>query len=183
MKKIKKRSRKKSKLPKIGRIITFRPREPRGRYTNEKIWTSYNVEAIAHDPKLQHIVRRYTHALVGFQGPRPIRARIELSYPLTKQIPEKLKIREFTVRREGDLLICAAKMYRKIYAADKRAGGESSTARDQRLDREKRPLPMLLNRSAGPYIWGHDIGDLYFETMSVRWLTPDSCVVMFGVGS
>lgn len=119
-----------------------------------------------------------------------VMVEIELNYPFTKKVPHKLRVQKFRVPRPGmtpagDLMVRAAEMYAAIYAADERLGGESAAKRDLRLAKAKKALPLPLNRGFGPYIWGHDIGDLVFERVRVRWLNDKrtACKVAFDIGS
>jgi hypothetical protein len=70
-----------------------------------------------------------------------------------------------------DILLLGSVDYKTIYALEDAASGKTGH------------IPGMLNRqtSAGPYgIWGHDISDLYFESVDVNY---GSRIVEFGIGS
>jgi hypothetical protein len=87
--------------------------------------------------------------------PVPISGVVKIDYPLTN--PDYLEIEN--ERTFGGILWEIAKRYKEIYA------GEDKTATEI-----KSPHPQLVNRgkSNGNYgIWGHDLGDLYFERLQI----------------
>jgi hypothetical protein len=109
----------------------------------------------------------------------PIEATIEIDAYLTDQVPNKFRKRTVMITRPGEALAQAALMYKKLYAADAKLGG--LTAEETTKRHPGRAFP--LNRGFGPYIWGHDIGDLVFEGMIVRWTGPRKCSIKFHIGS
>jgi len=113
----------------------------------------------------------------------PVQATITIDAYLTHQVPATLHTRTFTVRSFGEVLVHAAQMYARVYREDEKLGGESVQQRDARLRRQKKPAPLLRNRGFGPYIWGHDIGDLVFELAHIRWDGNRKCTVKFSIGS
>jgi hypothetical protein len=179
----------------------------RERYRTELHMPELSVEKIATDRSFQNVVRRF--AWVGslggwnlkntYRGSRrtplspPARATIEISSYLTKEVPERMRRSVITMRREGDAVVQAARMYLRVYRANQKLGGSRAvvTASDLRRrvasrrrasKRDKRPR-VLLNRGFEHYVWGHDLSDLVFESMRVRWTGPRKCHVTFGIGS
>lgn len=70
-----------------------------------------------------------------------------------------------------DILVLGRKHYEAIYETEKSADGETGN------------IPGMLNRASshGPYgIWGHHIGDLYFERVTINVLQK---TITFGIGS
>jgi|GEM_PF-3354696 len=107
----------------------------------------------------------------------PVRVVIRLTYPLTS--PQE---RVVTIDRKypGAIFGLAHDFYRDLYAQDEADGG--------------RPGPSkggpLLNRGFGPLVWGHDLGDLAFESCQYRAYDKARAkqlgaegVFTFGIGS
>jgi len=70
-----------------------------------------------------------------------------------------------------DLLLLAQADYKEIYRREDEECGPTGN------------IPGMLNRASsdGPFgIWGHDISDLYFESVEVD---EERCIVNFGIGS
>jgi hypothetical protein len=90
-------------------------------------------------------------------------------YPLSTKAVFKRKLKSKTSGR--NILRYAAKDYKKIYDIEDGKVGNPGN------------IPGMLNRASsnGPFgIWGHDIGDLYFEGI---YIDLDKKVITFGMGS
>lgn len=181
------------KLMNSDRVILLRRLDPSARKKRSPILDNLNfvfsVERLARDEGSKRAVRELTVASLDWPYPSPARGRgsprrpvvveveVRLMSYLTKAVPERLRTRTFKARSVGDVLVRAAEMYDRIYREDERLGGEDTTKRDARLRRQKKPRPLLINRDEGPYIWGHDIGDLVFEQLCLRWTGDRSCKI------
>ena len=158
-----------------------------------RLWTTLNVGRIAASKVAQAFVKEEVNALVtawprgvnrlGRRRDLPVSAKIHIDAYLTRDVPKRLRERVFKVTSVGDMLVKAALMYKKVYEADEKRGGESTTQRDARMKRAGKPRPALRNRGFGPYIWGHDISDLVFEYICIKWTGDKSCNVEVGIGS
>lgn len=91
------------------------------------------------------------------------------TYPLSREAKFKhtldpsINLIQLLLRAKGD--------YEMIYALEENAAGNPGH------------IPGMLNRQAsdGPYgIWGHDLSDLYFESVEVD---TKKMIVSFGIGS
>ena len=91
---------------------------------------------------------------------RDIKVRIVLTYPLFEP---RARVVSLDLARVGEVFGLAADFYRDLYAEDARRGGGKHVY----------DLPFtqsaLVNRAAGPLVWGHDLEDLVFE--GIKW-TP-----------
>lgn len=167
--------------------FSLRPRKQQTLFRDERIWFPLDVASLATSAAMQQVVREfacsYAFSPCRRGTARRIQAEITISSYLQKMVPKRFRVRRCIISSEGDALVEAAKMYARVYAEDEKRGGETTDQRDERLAKEGQPRPMLRNRDSGPYIWGHDIGDLTFETMTVRWTGKNRCKISFGIGS
>jgi len=83
----------------------------------------------------------------------PVKVRIVLNYPLSSVMSKTVTIDR---RYPGEIFALAHDFYRQIYKWDEKSGGKAGP-----MNAGKGPL---MNRGKGPLVWGHDIGDLVFET-------------------
>lgn len=171
----------------------------------------FSVEALARDVMLRESVKKYLYS-VGesskwprkrrsrtysrgadwrLHANRPVRGTIEIDAYLTNAVPQRLRKRTFTIRTEGEALCAGADMYLKVYGENAKLGGEAvdpdvdKRLRLRRAAMKKRGKKggVLVNRGFEPYIWGHDIGDLVFERIHIKWTGPRTCTIRFGIGS
>lgn len=174
------------------------------------LWLSLSVEGIATDPDFRRAVRRLSYSGARWEGasvqrrrprrrgaPRdfrdrnkPVEATIEIDAYLTEKVPEGLRKRTFKIRSEGDALVRAADMYRRVFEENERLGGEPALANNEdvrkrvtKRSRRAKKRVFLVNRGFEPYVWGHDMSDLVFETIQIKWKDPKHCHVTFGIGS
>ncbi len=89
--------------------------------------------------------------------PAPVKVLITLTYPLNET---RTKLVTIDRRYPGAVFALAHDFYRELYAEDEARGGEAGPMNDG-----KGPL---LNRGKGPLVWGHDLGDLVFESCEYR---------------
>jgi len=82
----------------------------------------------------------------------PVNVVIALNYPLSSRQEKFVTIDR---RYPGAVFGLAHDFYRELYAQDEKDGGEAGPSGG------KGPL---LNRGCGPLVWGHDLGDLVFES-------------------
>lgn len=108
----------------------------------------------------------------------PVDVYVSLSYPLTDDVPEDVRDRNFQARTVLDVCREVRSMYEAIYAEDERRGGLTAEQ-----TREADPSWPLLNRKEGPWIWGHDIGDLAIEFLEFEWKSPTHVHANIFVGS
>lgn len=104
---------------------------------------------------------------------KPLLLRID--YPLQKPCE---RVFEVDLHRVGEVLGYAYDVYAEIYNADDAARGGEPAPR----------VPGMLNREAGQYVWGHDMGDLAFEAITFKRADPDDtdlylAEIEFWVGS
>ncbi len=118
----------------------------------------------------------------------PVTAHIRISAYLQDTVPEALRVKTVEVRSEGEIYVESARMFAAVYAEDHRLGGDEPdpsqdviTARVEA--REKAGKMPLVNRGKGPYIWGHDFGDLVFEGIDLVWNEDGSVDAECWVGS
>ena len=134
-------------------------------------------------------IDRSVGGYLGAKRFRYVLATIKIDYPLTDATPKRLRERTFKVKSEAECMWAAASMYDRLYKENERAGGEAANSkvalarRMRRRRRGPRKYRLFENRGRNPYVWGHDLSDLVFETMRVRFSTPTKCVVTFGIGS
>lgn len=83
----------------------------------------------------------------------PVKVRIALNYPLSET---RTKIVVIDRRYPGEIFALTHDFYRELYAEDEKSGGEAGP-----MNGGQGPL---LNRGRGPLVWGHDLGDLCFES-------------------
>lgn len=101
---------------------------------------------------------------------KPVTATIIIDSYLTADVPESLRRRTYKIRGPGDALVRAADMYRRVYEENARLGGEPVYPDiDKRMRKRRRKGSSLINRGFEPYIWGHDLGDLVFEGIEIKW--------------
>ena len=96
--------------------------------------------------------------LVSYLNIPPGKMKLTLTYPLGTPASMDFKVDDSTT--VGDVLWIAAKFYEKVY--DEEDSWDTPSSPDERTG--------LLNRerTSGPYgIWGHDIGDLWFEGIRI----------------
>jgi hypothetical protein len=93
--------------------------------------------------------------------PAPVKVIITLTYPLAK--PQQ-KVVAIDRRYPGAIFGLAHDFYRELYAQDERDGGKAGPMGGGRGP--------LLNRGCGPLVWGHDLGDLVFESCEYRAFDP-----------
>lgn len=91
--------------------------------------------------------------------PAPVKVVILLNYPLTA--PQR-KVVIIDRKYPGAIFGLTHDFYRELYAADEETGGKAGPANGG---------PML-NRGFGPLVWGHDLGDLGFESCRYRKFSP-----------
>ncbi len=138
--------------------------------------------------------RRHRMGTAYHRPPKRVKATIQIDAYLTRDVPARLSTKTCTISSEGEALVKAADMYAKIYREDQRLGGgpafPTAAALRVRMTRRRRRAkqkgykgPILRNRGFGPYIWGHDLGDLVFERMYVKWLSRSRCEITFSIGS
>lgn len=199
----KKRAKKKTGVRKlihrVGNTVGFAP-DPTD---TSPIWLSINVSDLAFDAALADVVSRlvYSH----YRWPRKksrtperlvrdfrkrsnqVKATIEIDAYLTAEVPEKLRKKTLTIRSEGEALVAAAKMYLKVYQANEKLGGEKAFKPNisKRMAKRRKQGIHLVNRGSEPYVWGHDIEDLVFEEIYIRWLDKKKtkAYIKFGIGS
>jgi hypothetical protein len=100
----------------------------------------------------------------------PISGSIYLTYPLSVNV--KIDVKE--VETIGSLLWQIAKIYEQIYQE------EETSTKDLILNDDDRGTVYNRNKTNGKYgIWGHDIGDLYFERIFIY----DNEIIGIGIGS
>lgn len=169
------------------------------------MWIDLSVESLATDKALRSAVAKHLISFVDWPqqppprsagplrrgclwNPRkrlPVTATVVIDAYLTSSVPKKLRERTFTLRHEGEALVKAADMYRRVYEENEKLGGERM--RNPDVKKRARQQGGLVNRGFEPYVWGHDIGDLVFEAIFVRWLKTKSgkwsCRITFGIGS
>jgi len=113
--------------------------------------------------------------------PAPVKVVITLTYPLSEK---RSKVVTIDRRYPGEIFALTNDFYRELYAEDERAGGKAGP-----MNGGAGPL---LNRGRGPLIWGHDLGDLVFESCKYRafdeatkkkLLTKAEGEFTFGIGS
>jgi len=204
-KKPKKKKKKRKAIKKRMRKITRAVADPSG---PSPVWLSFSVAQIATDDEFAAVISRsvYSH----FRWPRkktarrsplrrhcpqrdyrkrqlPVRATIEIDAYLTGNVPEKMRKKTVTIRSEGAALVAAAKMYLKIYEMNETLGGDRAVAPDldKRMRERKKRGVHIINRGSEPYIWGHDIEDLVFEQIVIKWLDKEkkTAHISFGIGS
>lgn len=108
----------------------------------------------------------------------PVDVYVCLDYPLQDAVPESARESNFKARTVKDVCLEVRRLYEAIYAEDVRLGGV--TAEEHR---EKNPDYPLLNRPFGPWVWGHDIGDLAIEFIEFEWISPTHCHANLFIGS
>lgn len=87
--------------------------------------------------------------------PAPVKVVILLNYPLTA--PQR-KVVTIDRRYPGAIFGLCHDFYQELYVRDEQRGGKAGPANGG---------PML-NRGFGPLVWGHDLGDLGFESCRYR---------------
>lgn len=109
--------------------------------------------------------------------PAPVKVVILLNYPLTS--PQR-KVVVIDRKYPGAIFGLTHDFYRELYSADEETGGKAGPANGG---------PML-NRGFGPLVWGHDLGDLGFESCRYRKFSPADAKkygaegeFSFGIGS
>lgn len=107
----------------------------------------------------------------------PVKVVIRLDYPLRS--PQS-KVVTIDRKYPGEIFALTHDFYRELYAHDVKRGGKEGPANGG---------PML-NRGFGPMVWGHDMGDLAFESCRYRKFSPADAkkhgaegVFTFGIGS
>jgi hypothetical protein len=171
---------------------------------HEDISCFLSVEELATDRRIQKFVIDNAYSRGFYTRPEKMRqkrngvitATVCIDAYLTQKVPPRLKTKTIRMKRPrpGQALVAAAEMYRKLYELDEELGGEPATTKRALAARQRRIAAarkkpgnkrrtFLVNRGFGPLIWGHDIGDLVFETMQVEWTAPSACRVTFGIGS
>ena len=111
--------------------------------------------------------------------PAPVKVVVRLDYPLSE--PQE-KVVSIDRRYPGEVFALAHDFYRELYAQDEADGGKPGPMNGGRGP--------LLNRGRGPLVWGHDLGDLVFESCQYRRLPAKESerigaegVFTFGIGS
>lgn len=176
-----------------------------------EIWIPIHVEDVARDKAVRSVVQRRLYdwhdwPLVKrdkrepFWKTRPkrwkpfdvrerhrtVEATIIVDSYLTSDVPEAMRRRVYKVRGPGDCLVRAADMYLRIYRENAKLGGEAVYPDlDKRMTKRRRQKIGLINRGFEPYVWGHDLEDLVFEGLLVKWTSDDrtTCEVRFMIGS
>lgn len=172
-----------------------------------EFWLFVHVADVATNRHTQDVVQRLLvgrdfwprrHRRRGLDSPRPrildyrafnrpVNAIIQIADYLTDDVPEKLRKQRHTVRGEGEAVVIAAKMYLAVYKANAKLGGERAVNPDikKRMAARRRMGVHLINRGFEPYVWGHDIEDLVFERVYVKWLDEKQTKahITFGIGS
>lgn len=119
----------------------------------------------------------------------PVEVYVELTYPLTDAVPEEVRTRNFQATTVGDVCREIRSMYEAIYAEDERQGGpgagevENAHPEHAHIEALREQGFKIMNRKAGPWVWGHDIEDLVVEILDVEWLRPDHAHIEVFVGS
>jgi len=108
----------------------------------------------------------------SFQGEGPVDVYVDLTYPFTEAVPEDVRTRNFQANTIEDVCREVRSIYEGIYAEDERLGGPV-----------KNPNSPLINRGLGPWVWGHDIGDLVIEIIDWNWVNPDHVHADIMIGS
>lgn len=88
----------------------------------------------------------------------PIQVRIILVYPVQDFWEASVKV---PANRLGEVFAIAHDMYRHIYDLD-----DAHWRSEGHQDDVPRMSATIMNRAHGKYIWGHDIGDLVFESIT-----------------
>jgi len=89
-----------------------------------------------------------------------VKVVITLTYPLTER---QQKVVSIDRKYPGEIFALAHDFYRELYAQDEKDGGKPGPSGNG-----KNGKPVFLNRSFGPVVWGHDLGDLAFESCQYR---------------
>lgn len=87
----------------------------------------------------------------------PVHVFITLNYPLSEARSKLVKIDR---RYPGEIFALTHDFYRELYAEDEEGGGKAGPMNGGRGP--------ILNRGRGPLVWGHDLGDLVFESCRYR---------------
>lgn len=178
---------------------------------NGRLWLPLRVQALATDRALRAAVRRHLFASVDWPrtpasekraraflwklgGPErlPVTATIKIDDYLTDKVPRHLTEKTVEIRSEGEALCVAAAMYLRVYRENERRGDEPAIMTEADMRRRlvrrrkaaRRRRSFLVNRGCDqPLVWGHDLCDLEFELMHIRWTGKQTCVVTFSIGS
>lgn len=177
-----------------------------------EMWLDLSVQAIATDRHLREAIKRYLRTWQPWEGPRmrrasfavgktsvaralnkPVRATIKIEAYLTSNVPKRLRERVYTIRSEGEAVARAAEMYLRVYQENERLGGEPAIVTEadirkriaRRRRRARKSAYVLVNRfdRSNEYVWGHDLCDLVFEQIHIKWTGKRACEITFGIGS
>lgn len=113
---------------------------------------------------------------VGGSGPAHV--RMVLDYPLTDAVPIEVREVVFEASSAGDIARKLREMYLHIYEEDAKMGGLTA-----KQTQEADPTWRLMNRKSGPWIWGHDLEDLWLEGLIFEWRDSAHCQVYPMIGS
>lgn len=113
-----------------------------------------------------------------FPGEGPVDVRIVLNYPFTESVPQEFRERVVTATTPLDVCLAVRSMYEAVYAEDAKRGG-LTVAQTRELD----PTWALYNRKTGPWIYGHDIGDLVIHALQFDWKSAQRADVSLFIGS
>lgn len=105
---------------------------------------------------------------------KPLTGNVYLTYPLSKTVEVKVK----NIRTIGSLLWKVAKAYQRIYKQEEASANVKTIPADERVG--------LINRNEtdGNYgIWGHDLCDLWFESVGIYEDNKGNIIIRLSIGS
>jgi hypothetical protein len=127
---------------------------PRGSSTPEGL-----DETFMREQKFRHpsAIRHQRKVVPG----KTIKVRIVLDYPLREK---QERVVEVSTKRFGEIFGIAHDMYRDVYKRDAAAWKKKGHKAPPIIGKTKGGVT-LLNRRESALVWGHDMGDLAFESM------------------
>lgn len=113
------------------------------------------------------------------EEPPVMKVNVRITYPLHQP-----KERDFDIKlsRIGDVFGFAYDLYREVYDTEDAMREKGTPA--PRVG-ERGGHPKCMNRASGPLVWGHDMGDLIFESLHFAPSDKEGHLgfVEFGIGS
>jgi hypothetical protein len=149
-----------------GVVIRTKPTKRGGRGTIKRIPAAHpvmggdQIERRKLDPgyyrRIERVLGKRRKRDLPSRRKAPVNVVITLNYPLAKPCS---KIVTIDRRYPGEIFALTHDFYRELYAEDEKGGGKAGPSGG------KGPM---LNRGFGPLVWGHDLGDLVFESCEYR---------------